>query len=283
MPFNRSLGLQMAKHRATRITAFSMAGLALTGLGFVGGQMAPQIVERYLPRAITGIEEVSETTSSLYVHESSWPYAPCSSPPPTAAGLSGEVTPFTARESGVRPDPIKLIESGTAVPWGRASLTVILSSKNVSDIIMIQDVRAVIYDYKEPDPAWVVQSEPGACGGAYRRVFDLNLQKGASTVEDLGIQAGAGTQPSSIPTESVESGAWTVSQNDISEITFVAEPTDGYYEYGIEIEYVINGQQHVRSIGTPEDPYRVIGGKMPKNSYIVDMYGNPRMGRLMGL
>lgn len=268
----------MAKHRARTTVFATLGGLFLAGVGFIAGQTAPPVteavVDRYFPGIFTTIEEKGDSSSTMYSFVSSWPFAPCVSPSPVAV-LSNDITVQTIEQKGQSYDPQTLVDNGMAVPWEEAYLTLILSSKHAGDQIIIQNITPIVYEYSEDiNPAWTVAGRGGGCGGAYQRTFDLNLRRGTATLEDLGVSQGAGPQPSEVPVESLQSHAWTVAQDDISEVTFHAEPNDGYYEFGLKIEYVVNGQINTREIGSSENPFRVAGGNEPTNRYVYDRYTN---------
>lgn len=255
----------MGKH--AKATKFTIGGILFAALGFAGGQLAPPLltksVDELTARPQTKLKESTEEFSAFYARQLSWPYSPCQETVVTSA--SG-LTP----QEAFQPDNANMqdaILSGRVLPWGRGDLTILLSTTNPSDTITVFDIEAEVYEHRQVKPEWLVRDEPGDCGGAYQRSFSLQLEDGGASIVDKGILEGAGDQPEKIKDQSLQSQTWTVGQSDISEITISAEPLDGYYEFGINIHYMLNGEEFERQIGSPNQPYKVVGSSadIPKS------------------
>jgi hypothetical protein len=228
-------------------------------LGALVSPVVGQAVERWVP----GIFQEADNAlgnSPLYIKEKYWPWAPCTGDV-SAAVMPGGPPAEKHLESSQGLDPFLLTASGVAVPWQDASLTLLLSARRPDDTLLIEQITPKIYKYQDERAAWTFTPPAGACGGLDARTFDLTLNDGKGRLVDKGITKGPGEGPLSpeVPTEHL-GDAFTVAQDDSAAITIHVSPKDGYYEFGFDIAYSLNGQSRQATVGTPDDPYKSAGG-----------------------
>lgn len=258
----------MAKHVGkAKMTIGAIFALIL---GYVIGQIAPPFIvkqiETMTSKPLTSFNESVYEFSAFYTKELYWPYSPCSAGPVTTLQDLSPEEAFPREEEYM----MDAIASERVLPWDKAQLTLLLSVNNPNEAIAITEISAEVYKYEPVQPKWLVYPEEGGCGGAYQRNFNLRLANGVGTVIDQGIVEGVGEKPAKIKDISLESHAWTVSQNDLSELTINVMPEDGYYEFGVKIHYLLNGNEEVRTMGSKDQPYKVIGGKVgPSEEFVL--------------
>lgn len=141
-------------------------------------------------------------------------------------------------------------KGGAAFNSGDLTLTFTVAGNAVAQIV---NLRPIVYSVGTRRPAWIDYS-PGQCGGTYGRIFALDLDH--RTLTDQGVVK-FGSATANAPTSPIGSG-FHVSQNDPAQITIVATGCAGYYEWGVQVTYVIGTHQFVGVIGTPEKPFRVV-------------------------
>ena len=262
------------KRRDLHRRKWSWSVLVVAPVSFAAGAilnpLASQAVERWGSPFLQGIDNTIGR-SALYVKETSWPWQPCGNG--TAAVMPEGPAAETLIASAQGLDPFLLTESGVTVVWGRASMTILLSATQPEDTLLIESITPRVYKFTEGQAPWTTTPPGSACGGLDQRSFLLNLQTGRGTITDQGILKGPGEGPlpAKVPSESL-GHAFTVAQDDAAEITLAVTPQDGYYEFGLEISYSINGQSQTTNLGSSEDPYRA-GGGTAVQSYRVDYKG----------
>lgn len=253
-------------HRRFSSTTVLFSGAAFV-LGAVLSPVAGQAVERWFPALFQQADDALGI-SPLYVKERSWPWMPCSSQAAAVMPGGPAADKYLASDQGLNPSI--LTESGISVPWERASLEVLLSATRPDDTLLIESITPKVYKHEEVPADWTVSTPAVTCGGLDQRAFDLNLGDGRGNLVDKGILKGPGEGPvpAEVPTESL-GDAFTVAQDDAAKITIYVSAKDGYYEFGLELAYSLNGQPRTKMLGTPEDPYKLAGGPAD-TSYLVD-------------
>jgi hypothetical protein len=245
-------------------------------LGFLSGAVLNPVlakaVDRYIPGLFQGLDD-SLGSSSLIAAESSWPWVACGQV--TAGVMPGGPSPqeFLASAQGL--NPFVLTQSGVTVPWNLAQLKLLLTARQPTDTLLVQNIRPRVYKHIQGDAQWTTTPPGSACGGADQRNYEVALQSGEGVAVDKGVIKGVGDGPlaPTIP-NGFAGSAFTVAQNDAAEVTLSVFPKDGYYEFGFDITYVLNGHSEVKTVGTPEEPYKAGGGGTLK-SFSVDYDGKP--------
>jgi hypothetical protein len=141
-------------------------------------------------------------------------------------------------------------KGGAALNSGDLTLTFTVAGNSVAQVV---NLRPIIYRVGARKPAWIDYS-PGQCGGTYGRIFALDLDH--RTLTDQGVVK-FGSATANAPTSPIGSG-FHVSQNDPAQIQIMATGCGGYYEWGVQVTYVIGTHQFVRLIGSPQDPFRTV-------------------------
>jgi hypothetical protein len=144
-----------------------------------------------------------------------------------------------------------LTAKGSAA-WDSGDLTLTFTVAG-NAVVQIVDLRPVIYRVGTRKPAWIDYA-PGQCGGTYGRIFALDLDR--RTLTDQGVVK-FGSATSNAPTNPIGSG-FHVTPNEPAQIQIIASGCQAYYEWGIQVTYVIGTHQFVRLIGTPENPFRTV-------------------------
>ncbi|WP_442006038.1 hypothetical protein [Paenarthrobacter sp. RAF54_2] len=174
-------------------------------------------------------------------------------------------------------DPFVLTKSGVTVPWNTAQLKLLLTARQPADTLLVESISPRVYKHIEGAAQWTTSpsGSGSGCGGADQRNYEVTLQSGKGVAVDKGVIKGVGNGPlaATIPTGFAGS-AFTVAQNDAAEVTLSVFPKDGYYEFGFDITYSLNGHAEVNTIGTPEEPYRAGGGGTMK-AFSVGSDGKP--------
>lgn len=161
------------------------------------------------------------------------------------------------------------------MPWNTAQLKLLLTARQPNDTLLLESIKSRVYKHIQGPAQWTTTPPGSACGGAYQRNFEVTLQSGEGVVVDKGVIKGVGNGPLAPTIPSGFAGsAFTVAQNDAAEVTLSVFPKDGYYEFGFDIMYSLNGHAEVKTIGTPEEPYKAGGGPATQ-SFSVDANGKP--------
>ncbi|WP_344486586.1 hypothetical protein [Nonomuraea monospora] len=123
---------------------------------------------------------------------------------------------------------------------------------------LITNLRPIIYKKGVASPTWVAAAGGGGCGDVYERVFHLDLDR--LTLTDKGVEGspdapGVTRQPRTEPIGK----AFSVSKDEPAQIRVDAQACSAFYEWGLQIQYSVNGHEYSEVIGKPADPLRSIG------------------------
>jgi len=183
----------------------------------------------------------------------SWPrYRGCDAATQTAfpdsvpAGQPGD-------GGAANPDLRDNILNNGGAAWVQGHLTMTMTG--IGDaVVAITNLKQLVYKKTDSAPAWLYVPL-GGCGDVYERLFALNLDNGS--FRDMGIQGEARTGVA--PPSEALGPAFTVSRADPALIVVDVLSCHGYYEWGLEVTYVVEGSQRVKVIGTPTQPLRSWG------------------------
>jgi hypothetical protein len=146
-------------------------------------------------------------------------------------------------------------DGAAAFGTGYLYLTFTVVGNSVAQIV---NIRPLFYLVDSRRPGWVYNPQ-GGCGGTYGRVFALNLDK--RTLVDEGIQGSSVFHQPRDPKPIADplGSSFHVSQNDPAQILIEATACKAYYEWGLQITYVIGNREFVKIVGTQNDPFRSVG------------------------
>lgn len=166
-------------------------------------------------------------------------------------------------DSALRPQVY--IDSGEGVPWEGANVEIVMTANNKDDVLIIDDIRPVIFNYDTTEPAAILQPSVGAGGGPLIRLFTMKLHNGTAHLVDEGIE-GVGDEPSSVVPQGALGDTFSLSGDTLAQIVIYIPEADGKYEFGFDIHYSIQGRDedlvhHVRNDATP---FSVAGGEGPE-------------------
>jgi hypothetical protein len=186
--------------------------------------------------------------------KSSWPLEPdCD------GSTSIAVFPNGPSSQAVRISPttdVRTTLAGKGAAYGQGFLSLTFTATGNS-VVQIMNIRPVIYLESHRMPAWIY-AEEGGCGDTYSRYFSLNLD--SRTMVDQGVQ-GVPCVTTGCPTPPTDplGKSFHVSSTDPAEVIVIAHACKAYYEWGLQITYVIGAQEFVKYIGTQSNPFRSIG------------------------
>lgn len=271
-----SSGDKPVKRRDLPRRKFPKSAAVVGFVGFLAGALLNPVlakaVDRYSPGLFQGVDD-SLGNSALIAKESSWPWVPCGQV--TAGVIPDGPSPQEFLTSAQGLDPFVLTKSGVTVPWNSAQLKLLLTARQPNDTLLIESITPRVYKHIEGAAQWTATPPGSACGGADQRNYEVTLQSGKGVAVDKGVIKGVGNGPLAPTIPSGFAGsAFTVAQNDAAEVTLSVFPKDGYYEFGFDITYSLNGHAEVKTIGTPEEPYKAGGGSTMK-SFSVGYDGKP--------
>jgi hypothetical protein len=186
-------------------------------------------------------------------------------------------TEVAVQDGGPAPDTIRwavqqvdvrstIVDSG-GVAWGGGFLTLLLSARGDA-AISITSLKQVIFRSLPMRTRWVYTPQ-GGCGDIYERIFNLDLDGG--TIEDAGTQGGVGSGQA--PPSAPLGRAFLVTRTDPARIVVDAHSCRGRYEWGLRINYVVNGQERRLDVGSANAPFRSageIGHEIPTYTYSGD-------------
>lgn len=271
-----SSGDKPVKRRDLPRKRFPKSTVVVGLLAFLAGALLNPVlakaVDRYIPGLFQGVDE-SLGNSALIAKESSWPWVACGQV--TAGVIPDGPSPevFLSSDQGL--DPFVLTKSGVTVPWNSAQLKLLLTARQPNDTLLIESITPRVYKHITGAARWTTSPPGSGCGGADQRNYEVILQSGKGVAVDKGVIKGVGNGPlaPTIP-DGFAGSAFTVAQNDAAEVTLSVFPKDGYYEFGFDITYSLNGHDEVKTIGTPEEPYKS-GGGITIKSFSVGQDGKP--------
>lgn len=168
---------------------------------------------------------------------------------PMSAESAGDVVASTARDLREQ-----LVDAGGA-SWGVGHLYLDFSVKSTS-LVQVVDLKPKIYRRVSVAPKWIYTPQ-GACGDVYERVFALNLDE--PSIADMGLQGEPAAQTGAAPPVDRLGPAFKISASDPALVRVDVTSCSGYYEWGIEVTYVVDGRERSRLIGTLTDPLRSWG------------------------
>jgi hypothetical protein len=236
--------------RATRWTQF-LAKPSWTGVGALATVVSVLVaVAVVLITSVSHSTDASPASSGSLGITSQWPES-AGCPSASVAVFPNGPQPSLVKASMLTNELAHLAaKGGAAFDSGDLTLTFTVAGNAVAQIV---NLRPIIYRVGARKPAWIDYS-PGQCGGTYGRIFALDLDD--RTLTDEGVVK-FGSASSSAPTSPIGSG-FHVSQSDPAQIQVIATGCSGYYEWGVQVSYVIGTHQFVRLVGTPENPFRVV-------------------------
>ena len=235
----------MGEHRkrtrpSTKIGA--RAGIAVWSLvctvaGAGLGLWAPSAVSRV--EAVLGVDTLAV--------DAAYAESECGPGPMTLAGIRGAPTP----DEVIRPEEGHSLpmptpgDSEQLVPFERATIGLSLETKT-DEVVFVRRIVPVIFDESEVDVEWAVWGDPGCGGELSNRHYSVDLDGRPLEMEPL--------QP-------MISTGFTVSRNDPSEVLVEFTGCQGYYEFGIELEYSVRDVVRTVVSGTREDPFAIAAGR----------------------
>jgi len=179
--------------------------------------------------------------------------------------FSGGPNPAAIRTSPDVDVRTALVRQGAAFESDWLDLTFTVTGNGIAQIV---NIRPVFYFKGERQLAWVYEPE-GGCGGTYGRVFSLDL--GNRTMKDLGVMGSPYMLPpgSAKPPASVIGESFHVSSSDPASIIVNAYScTADYYEWGLQVTYIIGAREYSTFAGSPGDPFRLTG----RPAYVIPAY-----------
>jgi hypothetical protein len=180
-----------------------------------------------------------------------------------AADESATVDPENVLVQGEIPAPLQLQELGLS-NFERSDFVVHLLMR-VDDTAIVESVRIVLFDHKPSEVSWVLGTPYGGCGGAlFWRGYSADLDNEPPSLMPDGDWDGTSA-----------SHGFSVSQDDPTELAFSVGGCDGLYEFGIRLEYTVRGTDHVLTVGSEDEPLRLLGGD-PKQILVQ----NPASGEI---
>lgn len=229
-------------------------------LTFLAGSLSGLAVDRFFPLVLAPFEDVVAGAEPLYVH---WQYAwmpPCGH---SDVAVYTEGDPYALQAKGVDLSPPELLRTAYAAPWESTSLRLTLSATHAEDTLLILDISPVVYEYEEKTPTWVAILLDGGCGSSTDRVLEVTLRAGAATIVDHGVVDSGLPAEEDVPSEPLGE-TFTISSTDTYDLRLKLRAEDGLYSYGIKIDYMLNGHEFSRVIGTKDAPLRIGGGDAPQ-------------------
>jgi hypothetical protein len=183
-----------------------------------------------------------------------WPVAPGCYPATEVAVFPGGPRPPVG--GPVNPDPRNELAEHGGAAFGQGFVTLTLTTTG-NAVAQIVSIHPVFYRIGSRRPTWVYQAE-GGCGETYSRIFALNLDK--RTFTDQGLRG----NPSALtgtarPLAASLGHSFHISPSAPAQITVVATACHAYYEWGLQITYVVGGHEVTKDIGTKTDPLRSVG------------------------
>jgi hypothetical protein len=136
------------------------------------------------------------------------------------------------------------------VPFERAAIGLTLETKT-DEVVIVRRIAPIMFDKSEVDVEWAVWGDPGCGGELSTRHYSSDLDKRPLEMEPL--------QP-------IISTGFTVSRNDPSEVLVEFTGCEGYYEFGIELEYSVRDVVRTVVAGTHQAPFVIAAGR-PARSY----------------
>jgi hypothetical protein len=187
--------------------------------------------------------------------KASWPLSPGCDGSTSVAVFPDGPSPEAVRTSPTTDVRTALAEKGAAFGQGFLYLTFTVTGDAVAQIV---NIRPLFYLESHRQPAWIYKEESG-CGDTYGRYFSLNLD--SRTMADQGIQGIPGLPPGSPqPPTSPLGKSFHVSSTDPAAVIVTANACKAYYyQWGLQITYIVGTHEFVKYIGTQNDPFRSIG------------------------
>lgn len=192
--------------------------------------------------------------------------------------LSATSDPQTVQLNHAAKPQEQLLKSG-GIAWGSAYLYINLSTKG-DTVAQIISFRPEVFRTGIVVPKWVFKPQGGGCGDEYSRTFALDLNR--TRLVDVGIQPSpdpaqlnAGPRPKVAPL----GPAFTVSRTDPAQLTVIVDGCSKYFEWGLHVTYIIDGEQRVLDIGSPKSPLRLLGATTGP----IEVFGNDPYHRSPGL
>lgn len=235
-------------------------------MSFILGSLTPFAVERYAPHLFQVVDD-KRGVSALYT-AAEWPKPGCFTP--TAAVMAPAVSAATYLSEKGSLNPDSMIESGIAVVGNKGTLGITLSASQPGETLLVRKIEGVVYKHQPAPAQWSAQRPlQSACGSPQRREFALGLSGGRATdLEDSGIVGGmyGVATPTEIPDEEL-GDEFTITQIDFAKVEIDVSTSDGYYEFGITISYVLDGRELSETLGTEDEPYKLYGGNSLTSYY----------------
>ncbi|WP_136697335.1 hypothetical protein [Geodermatophilus dictyosporus] len=222
---------------------------------FVSGALAGTALDRWSPAWLDWLD-VARGESLLNVRAADWPHTPCSRKL-VASVAEGEQFPatFDALNRVVDSKFLLASELATAYQWG--SMDLVLSG-STADTILVHSITPVIYRQTAMAPHWALADADGDCGGSVFRLLDMYLQNGEGYVVDRGL-TGEGRPDEGAPALNGLGDVFTVSEDEPVALHLDVQACGFNYEFGLDIEYVLNGRTYHRQLGSRSDPFRIAG------------------------
>ena len=223
--------------RSREVTRAAAAGVAV--LTYLCGAASGVLGARYAPSLL---DEAFAPVGAdvLHVH-AEWPLSPCSAV--ALAGMAGAPAPAVY---GVTDRPLGTAELATLAPpiAYRQGWVVLTLSGRGSGTLLIDDFDVEVFRADEDGtPDWALVDEAGGCGPSTKWLMDVELADGQG--------------------ELVHRGPSRVSRTDTASVHVRVSSCDGYYEFGLVIDYTVDGEDRVERVGSREQPFRIVGGAAP--------------------
>ncbi|HEX6682252.1 MAG TPA: hypothetical protein VF062_05630 [Candidatus Limnocylindrales bacterium] len=221
--------------------AGAAALLVLAGSGLVS-----LVVERYGTRALDSAEQAIAPGPGALVVATKWPHGECGGE--VAAALPGSPKPESFAGK------VDFALQGYPM-LGNSTLTLDLSGRG-EDVVQVTDLRPVIFKRLEVKPEWAM-ARPSGCGDTYERLFSVDLDR--ETIQDRGL-VGFPDGPDK-PRGDRLGPTFHVSDKDPAHLIIIARTCRGYVEWGLDIEYLDDGERKVHRVASPDSPLRNVGGQ----------------------
>lgn len=171
------------------------------------------------------------------------------------AGLTGTPSPLDLVPTANEDLRITAIRQLGAIVWYQGKLAITLTSADDTPLL-IMAMEPVVFAKRDTAPSWGMEVSPGCGGPAQIRVLRTLLDRG--TLEDMGVRPGGPDNPRA---KAAPLGpSFTVSASDPADITVLAYACSGLYDFGMKITYISRGATYTELVGSPEHPFRIVGG-----------------------
>ena len=220
--------------RSRGVTRAASAAVAV--LIYLCGASSAVVAARYAPSLLDGFDD-PVGDDLLHVH-AEWPLSPCSAV--ALAGMSGAPAPTKYDGTHHQFGTAELATLAPPVAYRQGWLLLTLSGTGPGTVLIEDFDVEVFREDEDGTPDWAMLDEAGGCGPSTRWLMDVVLADGQG--------------------ELVHRGPSRVSRTDTAAVHAHVSSCDRYYEFGLVIDYTVDGEDRVERVGSREQPFRIVGG-----------------------